>query len=160
MSEQQSSADSDEIASLRSRLAMAEGCAALAGINVDVHAIDIATLKSTMAKLIAAEKEIKRLRAEPQTAPTRDAIIEQCRLIAWDWYHKPLEMNRRIQSLKTEQCQADSSPQTVRGPDCACCEHRPRKDCTVPGCTMKDAEWSLPAPRTFSTQHSQAESAK
>lgn len=34
--------------------------------------------------------------------------------------------------------------QSERGPDCACCEQQPRKDCTVPGCTMKDAEWALP----------------
>jgi hypothetical protein len=40
----------------------------------------------------------------------------------------------------------------LRGPDCACCEQRPRKDCTVPGCTMKDAGWAL--------ERSQAVSAK
>jgi hypothetical protein len=41
-------------------------------------------------------------------------------------------------------------PQTApvtRGPDCACCEQQPRKDCTVPGCAMKHAEWALPAPQ-------------
>jgi hypothetical protein len=46
-----------------------------------------------------------------------------------------------------DQCRAlaGAEPQSVplRGPDCACCEQRPRKDCTVPGCTMKDAEWAL-----------------
>jgi hypothetical protein len=35
----------------------------------------------------------------------------------------------------------------VRGPDCACCEQQPRKDCSVPGCAMKDAEWAVPAPQ-------------
>jgi hypothetical protein len=40
---------------------------------------------------------------------------------------------------------ARAEPQSLplRGPDCACCEQRPRKDCTVPGCTMKDAGWAL-----------------
>lgn len=31
----------------------------------------------------------------------------------------------------------------VRGPDCACCERQPSKDCAVPGCGMKDVEWAL-----------------
>jgi hypothetical protein len=55
----------------------------------------------------------------------------------------------RIKELTCPQFQADSSPQTapLRGPDCACCEHRPRKDCTVHGCTMKDADWALPEKR-------------
>jgi hypothetical protein len=42
-------------------------------------------------------------------------------------------------------CGMLNEPQSLplRGPDCACCEQRPRKDCTVPGCTMKDAGWAL-----------------
>jgi hypothetical protein len=49
-------------------------------------------------------------------------------------------------------CGMLNEPQSLplRGPDCACCEQRPRKDCTVPGCTMKDAGWAL--------ERSQAES--
>lgn len=31
-----------------------------------------------------------------------------------------------------------------RGPDCACCERQPQKDCTIPGCTMKGVAWALP----------------
>lgn len=40
----------------------------------------------------------------------------------------------------------------ARGPDCACCEQQPRKDCTVPGCTMKDVEWAIPAIHSGSLQ--------
>jgi hypothetical protein len=47
-----------------------------------------------------------------------------------------------------------AQPQEVRmrGPDCACCEQQPRRDCAVPGCSMKDAEWALPARHTGSLQ--------
>lgn len=40
----------------------------------------------------------------------------------------------------------------ARGPDCACCEQQPRKDCTVPGCTMKDVEWAIPVIHSGSLQ--------
>jgi hypothetical protein len=48
----------------------------------------------------------------------------------------------------------DTEPQSLplRGPDCACCEQRPRKDCTVPGCTMKDAGWALERSQAESVQ--------
>lgn len=40
----------------------------------------------------------------------------------------------------------DQEMRAPRGPDCACCEQRPRKDCSVPGCSMKDADWASSVP--------------
>jgi hypothetical protein len=64
-----------EIERLRSKSSMADGMLALSGLNVDIHATDIAVMKSTMAKLIAAEKEIERLHALSQGA-LLPALIE------------------------------------------------------------------------------------
>ena len=51
-----------EIARLKERLSMAEGCSALSGIGVDAHSAVVKVAKDTMAKLVAAEAEIDRLR--------------------------------------------------------------------------------------------------
>jgi hypothetical protein len=52
-----------EIERLKALADTAEGCAGLASIGIDVYAISVQVAKDTMAKLIAAEAEIKRLRA-------------------------------------------------------------------------------------------------
>lgn len=52
-----------EIERLRNNLLMSEGCSSLATIGVDAHGAVVELSKETMGKLIAAEKEIVRLRA-------------------------------------------------------------------------------------------------
>jgi hypothetical protein len=65
------------------------------------------------------------------------------------WIERLSEI-RTILDAKRTITRAEPQSLPLRGPDCACCEQRPRKDCTVPGCTMKDAGWAL--------ERSQAES--
>lgn len=47
-----------------------------------------------------------------------------------------------ISSLAAERGAEPQAAPVTRGPDCACCERQPRKDCIVPGCAMKDSEWA------------------
>jgi hypothetical protein len=58
------------------------------------------------------------------------------------WIERLSEI-RTILDAKRTITRAEPQSLPLRGPDCACCEQRPRKDCTVPGCTMKDAGWAL-----------------
>jgi hypothetical protein len=61
--------------------------------------------------------------------------------VAGRWRDCNLKVIELYARPQPERAEPQSLP--LRGPDCACCEQRPRKDCTVPGCTMKDAGWAL-----------------
>lgn len=68
---------------LRERLSMAEGCSSLATVGVDAHGAVVELSKETMGKLIAAEKEIERLKAERLKLDRR--IHNQRRALRENW---------------------------------------------------------------------------
>jgi len=74
-----------------------------------------------MSKVIEAREECKRRGLDPDDDAADGVLV-------WMVVDKELQEKARPNS---------------RGPDCACCERQPRKDCTVPGCTMKNAAWAL-----------------
>jgi hypothetical protein len=95
--------------------------------------------EGTMHDAIRAAKDYVGRR--PPTEPQASVM----RAVAARWLDDP-EVKSALHR-RTATTEPQSLP--LRGPDCACCEQRPSKDCTVPGCTMKDAEWALPARQTL-----------
>jgi hypothetical protein len=113
------------------RLPSSDAADAGAGAQCSAASEPVAFINNRLADLAEANA----LYGKDQRLSAPDKIARNEREISW------LKELRSI--IKTEPQEAP----VTRGPDCACCEQQPRRDCTVPGCTMKDAGWALPAPQ-------------